>query len=134
MNKNKLHCLDIETYDRLLSREWRNLQEGDDIVHPCFLGLDPTLHKYSLVSGENFSAEGKEGSVGFQTEDLIMKPTTESTPEAHGALLCCSPDFLDALLLTEKIDNAGEWVDRVELYGGYVFLVQTKGIQEASEE
>ena len=127
-----MHYLDIKTFDLLRGREWRNLQEGDDIVHPCFLGLDPRLHKYTLVSGENFSTQGNEGSVEFQSEDLIIEPNEETNPEEHGALLCCSPDFLDALLLTEEIDNAGKWVDHVELYGGSVFLVKIKGIEEVA--
>lgn len=122
--------LDIKTYDLLRNREWRNLQEGDDIVHPCFLGLDPLLHKYTLVSGENFSTLGKEGSVAFQSDDLIIEPNEKTNPEEHCALLCCSPDFLDNLLLTERIDNTEKWVNHIQSYGGSVFLVKIKGMQE----
>jgi len=130
MNKTNLNLLDTKTFDILRGREWRNLQEGDELTHPCFLGLDPILHKYALVSGENFAANGREGAVEFQSEDLMIEPHVNINTEEHGALLCFSPDFLDSLLLTEKIEHTKNWVDRVKLYGGHVFLVKTKGIQD----
>ncbi len=130
MNKDEMKYLDIKTFDLLRGREWRNLQEGDDKVHSCFLGLDPALHKYTLVSGQNFSTLGNEGDAEFQTKDLIIEPNEQTKPEEHGALLCCSPDFLDNLLLTEEIENVGKWVEHVELHGGFAYLVKIKGIHE----
>jgi hypothetical protein len=130
MDKNQFNYIDKKTFELLSGRKWRNLQEGDELVHACFNGLDPSLHKYALVTGENFKTKYKEGGVEFESGDIMFEPDDQRELEQHGALLCCSPDFLDSLLLTEEIENVEQWVSSAQLNGGILFLVKSKGSPE----
>jgi hypothetical protein len=117
--------IDEEIFSLLSGRRWKSLDSDDIEGFNWFKDLDDTLHKYVLVSGESFSAEGREGVEGFLTEDIIADPATLEFDPDKKIVVVFSNDHKDAAVLTDEVDAASSWLgaisERTELdvYEGF---------------
>lgn len=116
--KTEAKQLDSDSFALLEGKKWKSLEPDDLDIVRWFDELDEELHKYVLVSGENFPPLGREGVEEFITESLVADPDASVNDDTQKLIILFDEEVKNAAILTDELENADSWLDSLSKIQG----------------